>query len=243
MRRIINFLINLYLLPLKISRRLALYVKGRILTYEEHYAIALDVVRRRFPGDRGIIADIGSYDGDSARYFSKRLPHNKIFGFEPNPVPFEKGKQNIKSFSNIELFNVGLSIKEGAMDLHVTSNIVSSSLFGIKDFSEVSLDKIIKVQVTTLDSFFEKENNILLLKLDIQGAELDALKGGRGTLLKTKLVLTEVLVTEMYDGGCLYFQLDAFLREHNFHLYSVISNYNSEGTKYFDILYINSRYG
>ncbi|MDH4294818.1 MAG: FkbM family methyltransferase, partial [Cyclobacteriaceae bacterium] len=184
MRWIIKLLIDLYLAPLRISSRLALYVKGRILTYEEHYAIAVDVIRRKFPGDNGTIVDIGAYDGDTARYFAKRLPYNKILGFEPNPVPFEKGKQISKHYNNVELFNLGFSIAEGELDLHVTSNLVSSSLFSIKDFSEISSDKIIKVKISTLDTFFESEDNILLLKLDTQGAELDTLKGGEATLLK-----------------------------------------------------------
>ena len=88
-----------------------------------------------------------------------------------------------------------------------------------------------------MDKFFEGYQEILLLKLDVQGAELSVLRTGRKTLEKTKLVLTEVSVVELYHGACLYYDLDQFLRDNNFSIHTVITNYNKDGAKYFDILY------
>lgn len=59
------------------------------------------------------------------------------------------------------------------------------------------------------------------------------------TLKKTRLVLTEVSIAEMYSGGCLYYEVDEILRRNGFGIHNLISNYNNEGVKYFDILYIN----
>ena len=240
MRKIIDFLISIYLLPLRLSKRLALYTKGRILPYQEHYVVALDVIRRNFPNDNGIVVDVGAYDGDSTIFFAENLK-NKIIGFEPNPVPFEKAKKNTAKYSNVEVENLGLSDKIGEVDFHVTTNSVSSSLFQIKDFSEISPDKIIKIPATTLDNYFEVHKEILLIKLDVQGAELNILRGAKETLKKTKLILTEVSITEFYHGACLYFDLDGFLRANHFKIHTIITNYNNDGVKYFDILYIKSR--
>ncbi len=242
MRKLIDFFISLYLLPLRLSNRLALYVKGRILTYDEHYVVALDIIRNYFPGDRGIVIDIGAYDADSTFFLGKQLVNNTILGFEPNPIPYQAGLKRIKDLPNIELHNIGFSDKAGEVDLHVTKNLVSSSLFPVNENNEVSVDRLIKAKVDTLDSFFKRYENILLIKLDVQGAELNILTSGIETLKKTKLVLTEVSITEMYRGGCLYFELDEFLRQNGFIIHTQISNYNNEGTKYFDIVYINSTF-
>jgi FkbM family methyltransferase len=240
LRKVIDFFIALYLLPLRLSTRLALYVKGKILTHDEHYLVALDVIKRKFPAHRGVIVDIGAHDADSTVYLGKHLPDNKVLGFEINPVPFAQGKANIKSFSNIELYNIGFADKTGNVDLYVTTNSVSSSLYQITDKSEIAFEKSIKVNVTTLDTFFAGYESILLIKLDVQGAELNILKYGTETLKKTKLVLTEVWSSSMYDGACMYYEVDEILRANNFALHTIITNYNNDGVKYFDILYIKT---
>jgi len=237
MRKFIDFMIRMYLFPLKLSVRLSLYTKGRILQYEEHYFIALDVIRRKFHNDTSIIVDIGAYDADSTSHFARHLPNNQVLGFEPNPGPYQRGLQNIRDRRNVSLFNIGFSDRKGEADFYVTKDNVSSSIHSIKVNPEFSFDRIIKVNMTTLDDFFEPYDDILLLKLDVQGGELKILKEGTETLKKTKLVLTEVLNSELYEGGCMYHEVDNLLRQNNFQLYSIISNYNNEGIKYFDVLY------
>lgn len=238
-RKVIDWIIFIYLLPLKISARLGLYVKGKILTYDEHYLVALDVIERNFSAHGGVVVDIGAFNGDSAIFFAKRLKHNLILGFEPNPDPYEQGKKNVIHFSNIKLHNLGFSNRTGQAQLCVTKNLVSSSLYDIKDLTDTSLEKVIEVKVDTLDNFFASLSDILLLKLDVQGAELDILTKGKETLKKTRLVLVEMLITEIYHGSCAYHEVDFFLRTNNFRIHTIISNYNNEGTKYFDALYVN----
>ena len=103
---------------------------------------------------------------------------------------------------------------------------------------EATAEKIIKVKVDTLDNYFSKIPEILLIKLDVQGAELKILNAGKETLKKTKLVLTEMLVHEIYHGSCQYHEVDNFLRDNNFQIHTIITNYNNDGIKYFDVLYI-----
>jgi FkbM family methyltransferase len=237
MRVIANLLIKFYLIPLAISSRLAIYVKGLILRHNEHYVVALDVIRRDYKHQSGVIVDIGAYDGDSTLYLAKRLPGNKVLGFEPNPDPFKRGLDQTVKFRNVEFFNLGFSNTTGSKSLYVTENQVSSSLYDIKDLPESTLQKVINVEVTTLDNFFKDYPDILLLKLDVQGSELNILETGTETLKKTTLVLTEVLINEIYHGGCLYYELDEFLRNQGFMIHTICSNYNYEGTKCLDILY------
>lgn len=237
MKKVFDILLNIYLSPLKLSARIALYAKGRLLQFDEHYLIALDVIRRKFPDDDGVVVDIGAYDADSTSYFARSLPNNRILGFEPNPGPYQKGLKNIRGQRNVELYNIGFSDKKADVDFYVTKDSVSSSILSVKDNAEFSFDRVIQATMTTLDDFFASYDNILLLKLDVQGGELKVLEGGEQTLRKTRLVLTEVLNSDFYDGGCLYYEVDSLLRRNEFRIYSIISNYNNEGVKYFDVLY------
>lgn len=240
MRKLTDFLIAVYLLPLRMSNRLALYVKGKILQYDCHYAATLDVIRRKFPHHQGLVVDIGAFDADSTIFFARELSNNKILGFEPNPSPYRKAAENAKGYKNIELFNLGLSDHAGEIAFHVTKDPVSSSLFKVLESKEILYINTIQIKVTTLDEFFRGKGDILLMKLDVQGAELKILKEGRETLRRTKLVLTEVLNSELYSGACMYHEVDEWLRKNGFIIYSLFANYNHEGTKYYDVLYINS---
>jgi FkbM family methyltransferase len=205
----------------------------------EHYLIALDTIRNKFANHKGIIVDVGAFDGDSTVCLARGLKQNIVYAFEPNPIPYHKAQINVSSLSNVKLYNFGFADRTGEMDLHVTTNYVSSSLFAVKDFTETSPKEIIRVNVDTLDNFFHSYQDILLLKMDVQGAELSILKHGVQTLRKTKLVLTEMLITELYHGSCFYYEVDSFLESQNFKLFSIIANYNNTGLKYYDALYIN----
>jgi 2-O-methyltransferase len=236
MRKLIDFLIALYLLPLRMNSRLALYVKGKILQYDGHYVATVDVIRKKFPYHQGLVVDIGAFDADSTVFFAKAFSANRILGFEPNPSPFHRAVENARGYKNIELFNLGFSDRSGEMEFHLTKDPVSSSLFNIKESKEISYSNTIQIKVTTLDG----KEDILLMKLDVQGAELKILQQGSETLKRTKLVLAEVLNSELYDGSCMYHEVDECLRKNGFIVYSLFADYNDEGTKYYDVLYINS---
>lgn len=48
-----------------------------------------------------------------------------------------------------------------------------------------------------------------------------------------------MLISKIYKGGCDYYEVDEFLRENGFVIHSIFSSYHNEGSKYFDVLYIN----
>lgn len=242
MRSVIEFLIRLYLWPLHLSSRLALYIKGLILRYDEHLLATVDLIKRRFPNDKGLVIDIGAYNGDSAIFLADLLRHNPVWAFEPNPDVFKEAVNLCKGKDNIRLFNLGFSNTAGVTDFYLTTHAVSSSLLAPLPNPEIEFERKIKVDIQTLDYYFRDVNEILLLKLDVQGAELKILEAGVQTLSKTKLVLTEVLNSQMYEGCSQYYEVDEMLRQRGFLLYSIFTSYNHDGTKYFDALYLNKHF-
>jgi hypothetical protein len=61
-----------------------------------------------------------------------------------------------------------------------------------------------------------------MIKLDIQGAELKALRGASRILdEEVKLIYAEVSFHPLYEGGTTFGEVDGFLREHGFVLYNL----------------------
>src|SRR5690606_22917344 len=106
----------------------------------------------------------------------------KIYSFEPIPSVYEKLKKASLKFPNQwEAVNLGLGSKEEELTIHVTENLVSSSLFevGANSLEAEPDTKIVRsevVKITTLDHFLtpDKREGNVLLKLDVQGYELEA---------------------------------------------------------------------
>jgi tRNA isopentenyl-2-thiomethyl-A-37 hydroxylase MiaE len=98
----------------------------------------------------------------------------------------------------------------------------SSSLLPPKDHladhPDVTFEKKIRVECTTIDEWIKSNNieKVDLLWLDMQGHELNALKAGLVTLEKVQAVYTEVNLKEVYDGAPLYGELREWLEERNF---------------------------
>ena len=119
-----------------------------------------------------VLLEGGAYDGDSIRHF---LSHGggrygQIIAFEPEPANFVRLSAFAAAQPNIRAVCKGLSNVNGTLRF---SN-------GMGMASHVSADGEIEIAVCRIDD--EVTEPVTLLKLDIEGAELDALDGARETL-------------------------------------------------------------
>jgi len=127
-----------------------------------------------------IVLDCGAYIGDTALYFCEKMQRNgKVFCFEPSPEIFEKLQRNIKVLSladNAIPINRGLSNNEGKLTFSHNEHMMGAS--------RILSDGEIEVDVTTIDRFVEEMNLncVNFIKMDIEGAECDALRGGMNTI-------------------------------------------------------------
>jgi FkbM family methyltransferase len=84
-----------------------------------------------------------------------------------------------------------------------------------KDFNKQADDSVKEytVEVTTLDKECHRLDQVDLLWVDVQGAEMHVLGGAENTLQKTKAVFLEVALTKSpYEGGALLHELDGLLQ-------------------------------
>lgn len=116
--------------------------------------------------------DVGMFDGFTSLEFIKKCPgFKKIYGFEPGKINFNKCVNIFKEYSNVEIFNSGLSSCKETLKFTELGSESKIDEFGE---SEINVDK--------LDNF--NIESATFIKIDIEGGERGALEGARHTILK-----------------------------------------------------------
>ncbi len=129
-----------------------------------------------------LIFDVGANIGMSILYFKMIYPQAKILAFEPNPSVFELLKKNVEenNLSDVTLFNIGLSNREGISEFFFDDNIgiLSGSLLADRGGKTTTKIKLEKLSTYLIDSKAD------LIKIDVEGAEFQILED----LLETKTI-------------------------------------------------------
>jgi len=110
--------------------------------------------------------------------------YSKIFAFEPDPVSYSICEKNIleRKLENFHLVRAGLSDHTGTVHFR-------SALYGCSHIVEGGEEtNVVAIPVTTVDSTV-KDERIGFIKLDIEGAEFDALHGAKGVIVRDKPLL------------------------------------------------------
>jgi len=158
-----------------------------------------------------------------------------LVGFEPDAEEcdrigseyFHRVNQHLPE-ERIE--NTALWDMSGNRKLYITKEISASSCYPPATFhyrlpnpSEMEVIKIIDIQTTTLDKYCIKTGtNFDVLKLDIQGGELNVLRGGERQLEKDILaVITEVEFVELYQKQPFFEDVNRFMRTKGFSLFDL----------------------
>lgn len=205
---------------------------------------------KMLPQQDFLILDIGGGIGASVILYNRSFPTNRIMVFEPITENYEKIKSRFKDLQNIELVNKALGNENSSISINIANRITSSSLLPLSAdpasnaFSVKTLGKsrVEKVEVLRLDDFLiSNTEDIGIMKIDVQGYEMNVLKGAEKTLARTKLIVMEASNHEGYEGAPKYYETDAFLRDHNFTLYDILPSIFEKGKlKEWDVIYINN---
>jgi FkbM family methyltransferase len=145
------------------------------------------------PGD--VFLDIGANIGYFSLLVANNVPTVKVISFEPVREVFEKLKKNIaiNDFKNITSFHAAVGEMKEEIGLFVSGpdNLGMSSFKQPENFS----GKKEIVQVLALDEWFQRAGlaKIDVIKLDVEGSELAALKGMKEILQSFKpIVIVEI---------------------------------------------------
>ena len=186
-----------------------------------------------------VIFDVGSRDCVQSIEFYNMFPNSKIYAFECNPNTLNICRKNIEPYSDrITLIEGAVCDYDGEIkfypinqDKTLTSwkdgNPGASSLFVSN--GQYTVEKYVQDEITTnchrLDTIMKKYNieQVDIIWMDLQGAELLAFKGLGTYLDNVKYIHTEVSHKEMYTGQVMFKELNDFILSKDFKIKNNIS--------------------
>ena len=148
------------------------------------------------PGD--VVVDCGAYTGEFTLYAAKAVGRSgKVIAFEPDPKIYGELSANIalNGLENIVAINKGLWSRSGEL------KFVGNSTMGYSFMFAGDTAGAIDVPVVSLDSELSRlgVNKVNFIKADIEGAELEFIKGAEGTLDSNDLHLA-IASYHLVDG-------------------------------------------
>jgi len=169
------------------------------------------------------VIDVGGYIGAFALAMRTMLPDARVYTFEPLPDNFEKLQANMAGDEKFTAFQTALGDTAGTTDFWRCEFVASSSVLPMEDlhkeaFPMTACSMKVTVPIARLDDYLPEMDldGPVLMKLDVQGFEAQALAGAAETLKKVDYVLTEVSHQPLYEGQVTFEQLYDLMKSHGF---------------------------
>jgi FkbM family methyltransferase len=174
------------------------------------------------------VIDVGANIGQFAVTAHCANPQTRVFCFEPLAGCVERLRALAKDYPRLTIFDHGLGSQAAEFEINVASNLGSSSIL---DFTDLQLETYPGVtvvgketiRVDTLDAVATSEmtQGRTLLKMDVQGFELEVLKGAVSTLEQVEAVYLEASFLPLYADQPLASELIVWLDGHGFGLAAI----------------------
>jgi FkbM family methyltransferase len=183
------------------------------------------------------IIDVGANRGQFALIARKVFPHAKIISFEPLEEPAQIFKRVFGSDPNVTLYTCAIGREKTTATIHVTKDDDSSSLLPVTPLQSGMFPGAVEKetrQVTVLPLSQALGDTVIpdasLLKIDVQGFELEVLQGCEDILRKFSHVYVECSFIELYAGQALAHEVISYLGPFGFALSGVYNlSYDKNG--------------
>ena len=185
-----------------------------------------ELIIKNLKTKKPVIFDVGCFIGNFSRNLKKKLnlknknfylfdanPNLKIKDFKYNNLVFSDKIQKRNFYLNEFFPSSGSSLKgdtKNDLNWNYTRKLITLS--PNKGF------KILKVKTNTIDNFCKnnKVTKIDILKIDVEGSELEVLKGSKKILDKTKIIQVEILQNKK-NFNKIKKKITILLKKYNFH--------------------------
>ena len=172
------------------------------------------------------VLDVGANVGDFAKLAREVFPSAAIYSFEPLPDCFAQLRSSLPGDTNFFPIESGIGREDGTLDFYRSFHSPSSSFLKMEEFhkeafpytSEGQASEALKIQVRTLDGLLRDKSlaENILLKIDVQGFELETLAGAVETLARSKVVIIEMSFAYLYEGQPLFHEVYETMYGHGY---------------------------
>lgn len=192
----------------------------------EYQAESIELIE--FAGKQGarVFYDIGANVGSWTVLCRALVPHSSIVAFEPLPGHCENFLVNTRKLRDVKLMPVALGSREETRPFYPASFSDAGSFLplgaeGSRAWN-IRNEAPTPLRLTTLDLQIAAENlpRPDFIKLDVQGFELEVLRGSLGALRQASWILSEVSRVPFYEGQVLFSELAGFLGTHGFEVFA-----------------------
>lgn len=160
------------------------------LTRNQHYDAYTRAILKATLNTTSHCIDIGCHKGEILDLMLKWATKGNIFGFEPIPELFQALRSKYQNNSRVTISELALYDKKGSTTFQHVLNAPAYS--GIKkreyDGKQVEINQI-TVKTELLDNLIPEDMMIDLIKIDVEGAEFQVMKGGIKTIRRSRPVI------------------------------------------------------
>ncbi len=161
---------------------------------QQHHRGLIPLFAPHIPSD-AVVLDVGAHAGQFAKLFAALAPRGRVYAFEPSAYARSVLRPALAAGGRgrVEIIPLGLSDQAGELTLHTPVKRRGGLGFGVAHLGQsgdgVTVDQT--VSLTTLDAFTLAHGLVRLdfIKMDIEGWELRALRGGAATLARFRPTL------------------------------------------------------
>lgn len=175
---------------------------------------------KRHLKDPQIIFDVGAYIGEFSLEVNKSFKVATVYAFEPVNASYNKFVNATSSIKKIKVFNIALGNESGTVEIPLYKEASINTLKAANyDHSPISSEKITVQRLAD----FVKDNNIVkidIFKVDVEGFELEVLKGAGDFLSKVDCIIAEVGYKRT-NTKTYFSDLDRFMEENGFYLFNI----------------------
>lgn len=160
------------------------------ITRNQRYDAQTAAIIRRVCTAGSNCIDVGTHRGEILDLFLKVAPGGLHVGFEPLPALYAQLVEKYRHQPHVHLFNAALSSVNGTATFnHVTTNPAYSGLRK-RTYDRPEKDEPLTVETRRLDDIsFATDARFALIKIDVEGGEMDVLRGGRCLLGRDRPVV------------------------------------------------------
>lgn len=166
------------------------------------------------------VLDVGAYQGDFARLCFQLWPQTRVTCFEVLPEPSDKIQQMKESQKNLELIPCLLGAR---IQQEVVFNLAETASSVLNEQAKPQTQKT-SYPMRTIDDVVERDFHGRVpdfLKMDVQGYELEVLKGATSTLNSIKVILAEVNLLDIHEKVPLMAEFISWMRDRDWVVYDI----------------------